>query len=115
MIRLMFCRSLLLLAACAQWANALDLTRASVVSPPNFSAQEQQAVRVLVEEVAKRTQLTLPVIHAAPQSPAISISIGNARSGPPEGYRIAVTVWPGALPPGVDTAIDLEAVRAQFA
>ena len=91
MIRLMFCRSLLLLAACTPWANALDLTRSSIVSPPNFSAQEQQAVRVLVEEVAKRTQLTLPVIHAAPQSPAISISLVNARSGAPEGYRIAVT------------------------
>ena len=30
------------------------------------------------------------------------------------GYRIAVTVWPGALPPGVDTPEDLEKVRAIF-
>lgn len=31
------------------------------------------------------------------------------------GYRIAVALWPGALPPGVDTAEDLERVRAVFA
>lgn len=30
------------------------------------------------------------------------------------GYRIAVTVWRGALPPGVDTPDDLERVRALF-
>ena len=30
------------------------------------------------------------------------------------GYRIAVTVWPGALAPGVDTPDDLEKVRARF-
>jgi len=30
------------------------------------------------------------------------------------GYRIAVTIWPGALPPGVDTPDDLEKVRALF-
>ena len=30
------------------------------------------------------------------------------------GYRIAVTVWPGALPPGVDTPDDLDRVRALF-
>ena len=30
------------------------------------------------------------------------------------GYRIAVTVWPGALAPGVDTPEDLEKVRARF-
>lgn len=30
------------------------------------------------------------------------------------GYRIAVTVWPGALAPGVDTLEDLEKVRARF-
>ncbi len=30
------------------------------------------------------------------------------------GYRIAVSVWPGALPPGVDTPEDLEKVRALF-
>jgi len=31
------------------------------------------------------------------------------------GYRIAVALWPGALPPGVDTPEDLERVRAVFA
>lgn len=30
------------------------------------------------------------------------------------GYRIAVSVWPGELPPGVDTPEDLEKVRALF-
>ncbi|MEO8101101.1 MAG: 3-deoxy-manno-octulosonate cytidylyltransferase [Betaproteobacteria bacterium] len=30
------------------------------------------------------------------------------------GYRIVVAVWPGALPPGVDTPEDLERVRALF-
>ena len=85
----MFYRSLLFLTLCTRFADALDLTHASVVSPQNFSAPEQQAVRVLVEEVAKRTQIALPVVHAAPQSAAISIA--NARKGAPEGYRLAVT------------------------
>lgn len=31
------------------------------------------------------------------------------------GYRIAVAIWPDALPPGVDTPEDLERVRAVFA
>ena len=31
------------------------------------------------------------------------------------GYPIVVTIWPGALPPGVDTPEDLEKVRALLA
>ena len=85
----MFRRSLLALILCTRFADAHDLTHASVVAPQNFSAQEQQALRVLIEEVAKRTQLTLPVIHTATQP--VAISIVNAHAGAAEGFRIAVT------------------------
>jgi hypothetical protein len=84
----MFRRSLLFLLLCTRFAAALDLTHASVVSPQNFSIQEQQAVRVLIEEVEKRTQLAWPSVHSAPSAPAISIA--NARKGAPEGYRLDV-------------------------
>ncbi|MEO8127472.1 MAG: glycoside hydrolase family 20 zincin-like fold domain-containing protein [Bryobacteraceae bacterium] len=84
----MFRRSLLALILFSRFAAALDLTHSSVVSPQGFSAQEQQAVRVLVEEVAKRTQVTLPVVHTAPQSPTISIA--NAHAGAAEGFRLTV-------------------------
>ena len=40
-------------------ASLLDLTRASIVTPSGLNVQERTAVRVLVEEVAKRTTVPL--------------------------------------------------------
>src|SRR4051794_23066850 len=82
--------SLLFLLGCAPFAHALDLTHATVVSPQNFSAQEQQAVRVLLEEAEKRSQIAGPNFHVRPpQGPVISIL--NAHTGPPEGYSIRIS------------------------
>jgi hypothetical protein len=84
-------RLILLALSCASYATALDLTHASVVSPADFSVREQQAVRVLVEEVEKRTQIAWPQITAAPSTASPVISINNDGKGAPEGYQIQVT------------------------
>ena len=52
-------RVVLVLTAAA--AQAMDLTRATVVAPAAFSAREKKAVTMLVEEVEKRSQLRWPV------------------------------------------------------
>src|SRR5687768_7417935 len=41
--------------------SLVDITRATIVAPPAMNVQERTAVRVLVEEVAKRTNVRLPV------------------------------------------------------
>jgi hypothetical protein len=43
--------------------GAIDLKDAVVVAPEGLSRREQKAVRVLVEEVEKRTELRWPVVH----------------------------------------------------
>src|SRR4051812_7422390 len=81
---------LLVLVCCASFVHALDLTHASVVSPKDFSVQEQQAVRVLLEEVEKRSQIAWPNVHSAPAH-GPSISILNAHAGAAEGYQVRVS------------------------
>ena len=85
----MFRLFLVVLVFGLRFAAALDLTHASIVSPQNSSPQGQHAVRLLIEEVEKRTQLTLPSVHSAPKSP--SITIANARNGAAEAYRLQVS------------------------
>ena len=51
---------------------------------------------------------------ALPASPAEQFESLEQLRALYHGYRIAVTVWPGALPPGVDTPDDLDRVRALF-
>lgn len=65
---------------------ALDLSRATIVTGSNATAREQLAGRVLREEIAKRTQIELP---AAATATGAAIRLINARSGAPEGFRIA--------------------------
>ena len=65
-------------------AQALDLTRATVVAPSGL-----KAVTVLVEEVEKRSQLRWPVsAQSGAGGPAITIR--NVARGPAEGYSIAI-------------------------
>ncbi|MEO7648922.1 MAG: glycoside hydrolase family 20 zincin-like fold domain-containing protein [Bryobacteraceae bacterium] len=70
-------------------ASAMDLTRAAVVYPAKFAGPEKKAIDVLVEEVAKRTQVRWAAGSArpGPQSPFISV---DRSSGAPEGYSIRV-------------------------
>src|SRR5262245_7751423 len=69
----------------------IDLTRAVVVVPADFSGQENKAVVMLIEEVEKRTQLRWPRVNQAPNEGVPSISINRAAIKAPlvrEGYRI---------------------------
>lgn len=85
----------------------VDLTRATIVSPPGLSVQERTAVRVLVEEVEKRTGIRLPVAAQWPAGAVPAIAVGplatasnwagaGLRAMPAaavpgrEGYRVAV-------------------------
>jgi hypothetical protein len=87
--------------------SLVDLTRATIVTPPNLSVQERTAVRVLVEEVAKRTNVRLPVATQWPAATVPAIAVGplatasrwvgaglrgGASAGTPgrEGYRVAL-------------------------
>ena len=95
--------------------SLLELARATVVAPATLNLQERSAVRVLVEEVAKRTNVRLPVASQWPADgiPAIAVGpIANASNwagaglrGAPavaapgrEGYRVAVNASGRAAP-----------------
>ncbi len=78
------CVLFILLFACAARVSSaesgsgrIDLTNAVVVTPDNLTAREQKAVQMLVEEVAKRTQITWPVVHAVPREKTPSIIVGD--------------------------------------
>ena len=64
--------------ACAAEAD-LDLTRAVVVAPASFSARENKAVLMLIEEIEKRTQIRLTRSVAPPTDSTPSIQIQRAR------------------------------------
>ncbi|HEY7182981.1 MAG TPA: glycoside hydrolase family 20 zincin-like fold domain-containing protein, partial [Blastocatellia bacterium] len=73
----------------------IDLSRAVVVAPADFSGPENKAVEMLIEEVEKRTQLRLARVSRAPGegAPFISISRAEIKGGGKaplarEGYQI---------------------------
>ena len=68
-------------------APAVDLSRAAVTYPREFSAPEAKAVALLLEEVDKRTGIRWQT-GAAQGSATVAIERG---SGPAEGYRIRTT------------------------
>ena len=89
----------------------MDLRQAVVVVSPQATPRERKAVQVLVEEVHKRTAITLPVQATWPASgrPTISVArIGTLPAGGPasntaglaapgaEGFQIAVNATGGA-------------------
>lgn len=105
-------------------ASLVDITRATVVTPANLSVQERTAVRVLVEEVAKRTNVRLRVGTEWPDGAVPAIAVGPAATatkwagaglkgapaaGSPgrEGYRVALNTAgrgaPTVLVLGADT------------
>lgn len=55
----------------------LDLTAASVVCSHEAAGPEAKAVEVLIEEIAKRTGIQLPLSHSIPEGGASSIVIGT--------------------------------------
>jgi hypothetical protein len=71
-------------------AREIDLRNAVVVTPPDFSKQEQHAVRMLVDEVQKRTLIRWEVVPQRPQDrPAIVVGKGSA-SRQAEGFQVSV-------------------------
>src|SRR5262245_18253370 len=84
-------------------AADLDLTRAAVVAPPGLAGPERQAVRMLVEEVGRRSWVEWKTSAALPADDRPAIVIGPAaavrRLVPAvpagkvgrEGYRVGVS------------------------
>ena len=69
-------------------AAPVDLTRVVVVASPALAGPEKKAVTVLVEEIARRTQIRPSTSAAAPANgPAIVVERSPA-GGPAEGYQI---------------------------
>lgn len=66
---------------------ALDLRNAVVFLPAGATVPERKAASVLVDEVAARTRLTLPVTSTWPESaqPVIAIGVGPVPAGLPAG------------------------------
>jgi hypothetical protein len=89
-------------------SSLIDLAHATVVTPATLSVQERTAVRVLVEEIARRTTVRLPVATRWPADTVPAIAVGPLASastwaGPglqgappasgapgPEGYRLSL-------------------------
>lgn len=70
----------------------LDLTHAAVVVPATLSRQEDKAVRMLIEEVEKRTQIRLARVAKVPAGEQPFITVQRAASPPAtgrEGYQIS--------------------------
>jgi len=105
----------LLLAHPGPAEGEVDLTRATIVTPPTLTVPERTAVRVLVEEIERRTTIRLPVASQWPVDTTPVIAIGPlatasgwaaeglrnaAPANPPgaEGYRITVNARARATP-----------------
>jgi hypothetical protein len=88
-------------------ASLVDITRATVVTPAALNVQERTAVRVLVEEVQKRTNVKLAVATEWPADSVPVIAVGpigtaskwaaravrsttSAAGAAREGYRVAL-------------------------
>ena len=88
-------------------SSFIDLTGATVVAPANLTGPERTAVRVLVEEIAKRTGVRLPVAGEWPGQGVPVIAVGplasssawaaaglrglpSANAPGREGYRVVV-------------------------
>lgn len=98
--------------------HAVDLREAYVVTPENASRVEVTAARVLIEEAAKRTDITWPEVHGWPASGMPIVLCTQSSAGAagrplpqtpvpagPEGYTLAAlgdAVWIiGGGPEGV--------------
>jgi hypothetical protein len=89
-------------------SSLVDVTRATIVTPSTLTVPERTAVRVLVEEIERRTTVRLPVASEWPTDPVPVIGMGplatasgwaaaGLRNAAPasapgaEGYRIIVS------------------------
>src|SRR5262245_66685222 len=82
---------LFLLAAPMNAETEIDLSRAVIVAPADFSGPENKAVQMLIEEVEKRTQVRWRRVNAAASEGVPFILINRAPAKRPllrEGYQI---------------------------
>ena len=63
-------------APAADDPSLVDISRATIVTPAALTVQERTAVRALVEEVARRTTVRLPVATAWPAGTLPAIAVG---------------------------------------
>jgi hypothetical protein len=66
------------LAADNSAVNLLDLSAAQIYAPPGLSAREERALLVLTQEVEKRTELRLSIVHSWPASSPVVMAGTNA-------------------------------------
>src|SRR5437773_9182263 len=95
--------------------SLVELTRATIVTPSTLTVPERTAVRVMVEEIEKRTTVRLPVASQWPADTVPVIGIGPLATAPgwaatglrnaasasapgAEGYRIIVSAAGRAAP-----------------
>src|SRR5216117_3494819 len=69
--------ALLVLSPGISEIGALDLTRATIVSPASLSRPEQKAIAMLVEEVEKRTQIRWAAASSWPIDGPTVIAVGQ--------------------------------------
>ncbi len=81
-------RHVSVLVLLASSACALDLRDAVIVVPSGAPSPVRKAGQMLTEEIAKRTQLRLPIAAPAAGRPAIIL---KTATGPADGYRIETT------------------------
>jgi hypothetical protein len=80
----------------------LPLNHAVVVIPSGLSGPERKAVEMLVEEVAKRSQIRWPVAHTWPTEPVPVIAVGTAEALPHFAGRYAAELAAEAAAPGAE-------------
>jgi len=62
--------------------NALDLSHAVILRPPDQTYREKKAIEMLVEEVEKRTKIRWQQIPREPRPHSLSILVGTVRQLP---------------------------------
>src|SRR4029079_13407412 len=81
--------------------SLVDLTRATIVTPSTLAVPERTAVRVLVEEIEKRTTVRLPVTSQWPKDAVPVIGIGPLATA--AGWAAAaLRNLPAACAPGAE-------------
>jgi len=55
----------------------LDLSAAKLYAPPGLSPREERVLTVLAQEVERRTELRLPLVHSWPTSSAPMVMVGT--------------------------------------
>jgi len=77
-------------------AAPMDLRNAIIALPAAPTAREKKAAEMVSGEIARRTQIRLPIANAANGKPAIHLGVGGTTAGP-EGFTLTSSAE-GATP-----------------